>query len=210
MSVADNLSIISANVPLVHEAGKAAERREFMEKYQNGGISRNQTQTFSGLGWTDETYNPLYPIIGSNFLRTFYQSQISDTKVDIDATGSSTGLNTTFGYSKIVRIHNLIISENTAYSSTFTNCTALEELNITGTIGQNGFNVQHSKKLSKQSFINIFNSLSATTSGLSITVSKNAVNNAFGINVDDESTYPDGSEYYKLRHSRDNWSINYV
>lgn len=77
-------------------------------------------------------------------------------------------------------------------------------------IGGNGFNVQWSTKLSKESIESIIAALSDSTTGLSITLSKTAVNNAFGINVDDPTTYPEGSEYYTLRNSRSNWTFNYA
>ena len=31
-----------------------------------------------------------------------------------------------------------------------------------------------------------------------------------GININDETTYPVGSEFYTLRHSKDNWTFSYV
>ena len=100
----------------------------------------------------------------------------------------------------------------TTISSCFNNASMLEELILEdgSVIGGNGFNVQHSTKLNKASIISIINALSTTTTGLTITLSKTAVNNAFGINVDDETTYPIGSEYYTLRHSKDNWTISYI
>lgn len=100
----------------------------------------------------------------------------------------------------------------TTFSNCFNNASMLEELILEegSGIGGNGFNVQWSTKLNKASFISIYNALSPNTTGLSITVSKTAINNAFGINVDNETTYPVGSEYYNLRHSKDNWTINYI
>ena len=56
----------------------------------------------------------------------------------------------------------------------------------------------------------IISALSRTTTGKTLTLKKTAVNEAFGIDVDDETTYPEGSEYYTLRHSRDNWTFSYV
>lgn len=64
--------------------------------------------------------------------------------------------------------------------------------------------------LTKASIESVINALSTTTSGLTVTLSKVAVNNAFGINVDDASTYPEGSEYYNLRNSKSNWTISYA
>ena len=63
--------------------------------------------------------------------------------------------------------------------------------------------------LDKASFISIVGSLSTTTSGLTVTFNKAAINSAFGINVDDPSTYPEGSEFYTLRNRRANWTFSY-
>jgi hypothetical protein len=70
-------------------------------------------------------------------------------------------------------------------------------------------NLSDAMTLSKESIISIINALSPTATSKSITLSTEAVNNAFGIDVDDESTYPEGSEYYNLRYSKSNWTINY-
>lgn len=64
--------------------------------------------------------------------------------------------------------------------------------------------------LDKESFISIVGNLSTITSGFTITFNKTAINSAFGIDIDDPTTYPEGSEFYELRHSRDNWTINYA
>lgn len=96
-------------------------------------------------------------------------------------------------------------------SNMFQGCTELEDIEeIEGVIGVNGFDVHWSTKLSKASHVNIINALSATTTGLTVTFSKTAVNNAFGIDVDDESTWGEGTEFYTLRHSKDNWTFSYA
>ena len=73
--------------------------------------------------------------------------------------------------------------------------------------------------LNKKSIICLFNALSSTVSGKTLTLKKSAVNEAFGIDVDDPSTWevygPEGawfstSAYCHLRHSKDNWTISYV
>lgn len=115
-----------------------------------------------------------------------------------------------FASDKLVTVDELKVAENIKYSALFNGATALENLTITGTIGQNGFSVAQSTKLSKISITSIINALSQTTSGLTVTLSKTAVNNAFGINIDDPTTWAEGTEYYELRHSRDNWTITYV
>lgn len=93
--------------------------------------------------------------------------------------------------------------------NTFTH-NSLKNLVVEGVIGQNQLSFAKCTKLSKASITSIINALSSTTSGLKITISKTAVNNAFGINVDDTTTYPEGTEFYELRHSKDNWTISYV
>lgn len=100
-------------------------------------------------------------------------------------------------------------NETTMYSSTFDKSPKIKNITIEGVIGQNGFNVSVCKNLTKESIISIVSALSTTASGKSITFSKTAINNAFEINVDDETTYPIGSEYHTLRHSKDNWTFNY-
>ena len=93
---------------------------------------------------------------------------------------------------------------DTTYQNTFANCNSLVYLRVNGTIGRNGFDVRWSTKLSKESIISIVNALSATTSGLTVTLSLAAVNKAF------EETANDGSttlEWLTLVATRPNWTI---
>ena len=60
----------------------------------------------------------------------------------------------------------------------------------------------------KESFISIMNTLSSTTTNLTVTFNKTAVNTAFGINVDDETTYTD--EWKELMASKSNWNIAFA
>ena len=107
-------------------------------------------------------------------------------------------------------IDKLILKSGVSVSSAFNNAFQLENLTIEGQITNNGFNFQWSSKLTRESLISIINALSPDRSGLTITFSKTAVNNAFGIDIDDEATYPEGSEYYNLRNTKINWNFNYV
>lgn len=83
-----------------------------------------------------------------------------------------------FGYSADLESVEIKVNENTKFNGTFTNCTALINLVIHGTIGQNGFNVQWSTKLNKASHLSIFGCIS-TTASITVTFSKVAVNKAF-------------------------------
>ena len=169
---------------------------------------------FTEAGWNDETFNPprtIYPVTDARYMfQNSAITSINENQVDFsEFTGS---FRTTFAGMTSLKSLRLKFGNNISgfFSDTFTNCTELENLIILGTIEHDGFNVQWSTKLMKDSIISIFMALSTTTSGLSITLSKTAVNNAFGIDVDDEATYPEGSPYYELRHLRDNWTINYI
>ena len=92
--------------------------------------------------------------------------------------------------------------------STYTlgNCPSLEEVRFEGVIGKSGLNVQRSTKLSRESIISIINCLSTTTSGLSVTLSKKAVDKAFETSkgANDGST---SKEWMDLLSAYDNWTI---
>ena len=86
---------------------------------------------------------------------------------------------------------------------------ALEEIRFSGVIGKNGLNLQWSTNLSHDSIVSIINALSATTSGLTVTLSKTAVNNAFATSegAGDGST---SQEWLDLIATKSNWTISLV
>ena len=122
-------------------------------------------------------------------------------------------INGLFGYNYYVHtIDKLILKPDgsTAFnSSTFISCTRLENIIVEGVIGQSGFDMQWSTLLSKTSITSIINALSTTTSGLSITLSKTAVNSAFATTTGgtDGST---SAEWAALIATRSNWTISLV
>ena len=131
---------------------------------------------------------------------------------EIDCTKCSV-LNSTFANtSTLITINKLIVHENLTYSSAFYYCSALKEIRIEGVIGQNGLNLQWSKALSKASIESIINALSTNTSGLTVTLSKTAVNKAFetseGAN-DGESSSEWGTLGGESREKK-NWTISLV
>lgn len=165
------------------EAGKKSEYDTFWDAFQANGTRTNYAQAFYN-GWNDITYNPKYNIMcKDNAYGAFGHSRITDTKKDIDITNAS-GTGAMFnGASLLKTIRKLIVCETTPFGSdTFKYCLALENLTVEGTIGQAIFNVQWSTKLNKASIASIVNALSATTTGLSVTLSLEAVNKAFETN----------------------------
>lgn len=101
--------------------------------------------------------------------------------------------------SNLVTIRKFILKDDGSqtFTSLFPNCSRLENLIIEGTIGQNGFDISGSPKLSKASITSIINALSTTTSGLTVTLSQTAVNNAFTTD-----------EWNTLIATKSNWTIS--
>ena len=124
-------------------------------------------------------------------------------KVGTIDTRSASSLTAIFAYAhKLQTIRLLILKEDgsqTFGNNSFVSCNALVDLTIQGKIGTTGLNLQWSTKLSKASITSVVNALSATTSGLSITLSKTAVNNAFTT-----------AEWSELAGTKSNWTINLV
>lgn len=123
---------------------------------------------------------------------------------------AGTGLTYTFSSSYIVTIDGLIVNENTTFTqNTFNGSDNLESLTIEGVLATNGLNLHWSTKLSHDSIVSIINALSTTTSGLTVTLSKTAVNTAFetSVGAGDGST---SSEWLNLIATRNNWTISLV
>lgn len=211
MNTADKLTTIAENVPKVYAAGKQAGREGFWDAYQVRGYTNDYLYAFAGNRWTDTTYNPRYPIKPSGNAQLMYvYSGITDTKVPIDISGVRSNLVGTFQNArKLVTIRKLIVDEQTGpLTSVFNNANVLVNLTMEGILASS-IDVQWCP-LSKESITSVCNVLSSTITGKKVTFNKSAVNTAFGINVDDETTYPVGSEFYTLRHSKDNWTFSYV
>jgi polygalacturonase len=105
------------------------------------------------------------------------------------------------GCSNLVTIDKIILSNDgtLGFQSVFDRCGSLENIIFEGVIGKNGLGFGWSTKLSKNSITSIINALSSSTSGLSITLSKTAVNNAFTT-----------SEWEALVSTKSNWTISLV
>lgn len=103
------------------------------------------------------------------------------------------------GCSNLVKCMPLNFDFVSGAPNAFNGCAALEELPISGTIKVGDLNLKDSPKLSKASITSIINALSTTKSGLTVTLSKTAVNNAFTTD-----------EWNALIGTRTNWTISLV
>ena len=101
-----------------------------------------------------------------------------------------------------------VCSETTPFSSDMFGCAReYEYIGFEGTIGKGGLDLHWSTKLNKESLTSIINALSSDTTGLSITLSLTAVNNAFETSegAADGST---STEWINLIGDKSNWSIS--
>jgi curved DNA-binding protein CbpA len=126
-------------------------------------------------------------------------------------TRSANGIDYIFASaSKLQTVQLLILKDDGSQgaASSFKDCSSLVNITIQGTIGRN-FNLQWSTKLSHDSIVSIVNALSTTTTGLTVTLSKTAVNKAF----ETAEGLADGSasaEWTTLIATKSNWTISLV
>lgn len=144
----------------------------------------------------------------TNFSETFGQPGITHIGV-VDTRNANNITSLCVWNSALIEIKKLILKDDGSQTSlnAFVGTSKLETLFIEGVIG-NDFLVQ-SNVLNRASIESIVNHLS-DEKGATLTLRKLAVNKAFNINVDDPTTYPEGSEYYTLRNSKSNWTFNYA
>lgn len=102
----------------------------------------------------------------------------------------------------LIEVEKLILKADGSQSlnAAFARCDELVTLIIEGVIGKSDLDLHWSTKLSKASITSVINALSTTTSGLSVTLSKTAVNTAFG------ST--ESAEWKSLIATKSNWTIS--
>ena len=79
-----------------YEKGKKAAYDEFWDTYQRNGDRRAYTYAFCGEGWTDESFDPKYPIIVEGSLTFFMRgAKVKDKRLYID-TSAATSLYNAF------------------------------------------------------------------------------------------------------------------
>lgn len=144
-------------------AGKQAEYDAFWDVYQQNGYRTDYNFAFAGNGWTDETYNPKYPInIATVAISGFANARITSTKVPIIVNTSRVISNLFNWPSGLTEIPSLKITGIVpGFSGWFEGCGQLEILNITAdsVIAASGLNVSACTKLTHGSLISILNAL---------------------------------------------------
>jgi hypothetical protein len=142
----------------------------------------------------------------SSLSNMFYVARVNKLPL-IDGTGA-TSLVGVFG--NCVRLHTIEgfkVKESNTYNSVFSALYDLQNLTMYGTIGQNGFDTHWSTKLSRASIESIVSALSTTTSGLTVTFSKAAVDKAF---PPEEGGVSNADWAYIVGFERDNWHFSLI
>lgn len=238
MTLEDKLQTIAENVPKVYESGydkgyddglregeasgieigKQAEYDAFWDVFQDYGNRRNYNQAFyntpeGGKGWTDEIFNPKYPIITKSEPNNniFSFCNFTDTKVEIDLSAAASTTNTFVYcyYLKTIRKLTFPTDENATITNMFFRCYALENIAFGGEIVQTGISFEWSTKLSRESIINIINALSSNVTDKTITLSRTPVRKAFETSegANDGNT---SAEWLNLIATKPGWTISLV
>lgn len=185
----------------VFDAGKKSEYDAFWDAYQSNGTRTDYYNAFAGKGWTQTNLKPKYVARPSEARNMFYQSTgitdltltgkfdfsavtaISDcmawssvTKVpSINLSNARSSPNAIAKAKSLVTVENLIFPTSPfteSVSEFFLVCNALENITITGTIQNTGFDLHWSTKLTIESLTSILTALSKDSSvaaGKSIT-----------------------------------------
>lgn len=208
------------------EQGGKSFYDEFWDNFLNRtNLQQTTACLFAGAGWSEETFNPPYYLdfLTDGYQMFVYCSYISKEKLAmidyskmnrlqgafnstklielpiIDARGATTLSSMCAWSSKLVSVEKIILKDDGSQIVTyiFQNCISLENVEIEGTIGQNGFDIHWSTQLTKDSIKSIINALSTTANDLTVKLSKTAVNNAFTTD-----------EWNTLEKTRPNWKIS--
>lgn len=124
-------------------------------------------------------------------------------ELNVTGTTWTTGINSMFDNClKLHTIEKLIIPSDralTANGTAFRKCESLVDIFIEGVISANGWDFKDCP-LSKASITSVINALSATTSGLTVTLKKTSVEAAFGSTT--------AAEWTALVATKPNWTIS--
>jgi hypothetical protein len=126
----------------------------------------------------------------------------------IDLSSTRTNASSIFYGTSIKKITITLPDRDLNYNNCF-RVSKLEELEITGVLRGTNISFQWSPNLKHDGIVNIINALSTTTSGLTVTFSKAAVQKAFetSAGANDGNT---SAEWLALANTKSNWTISLV
>nr|DAI53590.1 MAG TPA: hypothetical protein [Caudoviricetes sp.] len=198
MSIADKLTQIAENEQAVFAAGKRSEYDTFWDSYQENGNKISYRLAFFGSGWNDTTFKPKYPMKmykGQQQMQAFYYFR--GTHIDVDIDFRAVGNAQVFQSASLLKtISKLIVTDEVTYTNWFAGCTALEDITIEGTIG-NDISFSDCALLTKSSITSVINVLSDTVTGKTATFNQTAKQAAFT-----------DSEWAALIGTKPNWTFS--
>ena len=226
---------MASEMDAVFEAGKKSEYDAFWDFFQQKGTRTDYRYAFAYTPWDDTMFSPKYPLkfagdASCAFLATIFTWVDKVLRVDLsEATilywtfrnnqfsklgkcDLSSAIDVRGAFSilpNLTEIEEIVSRADLPWSKTFQNDIGLESVTFSGVIGSNGLDFKDSYKLNKASITSIVNALSASTSGLTVTLSLTAVNNAFETSpgAADGST---SEEWLTLADTKSNWTIAVV
>lgn len=220
--------VFDSGVEVGGKLGMQLQYDEFWDGYQQNGNRTHYAYSFSGRGWNSNTFRPKYDIKPTeSFSRGMAHTTIEGSLTEIlnrcgvvldtsgmaycdyvfDSSSLITEIPLIYGHMQVdglfqhcaaLKTAALDVESRTKFTNTFFRCGNLENLTISGTIGES-IDLQYSTKLSKASITNIINVLSTSVSGKTVTFSQTAKNNAFT-----------DSEWSALIATKTNWTISLV
>ena len=239
MRLDEKLDIIRKNNTDVYKAGYEPNKQYdvFWDAFQNNG-NRVVYESSYSYGWNDVIFNPKY-LMQPTRAKSMFQSSDIETSAYTDKLDFSkcTNMGSCFKSSKLLKklkkidaravtspggmeqmflecYHLISIDEfypstKVNFMNTFLRCDSLREIRFKSVVQTNGLDMSSCKYLSKESITSVINALHRYVNGLTVTFSKEAVQNAFGIpDITDENSWT--YEYKLLRNSKPNWSIGYI
>jgi hypothetical protein len=197
--------------------GKTEQYDNFWDIFQQNGNRTNYEYAFAGgKTWSDSIFKPKYSFKPQYAAYMFTQCGIIDLKsclaekeLTLDFSNTANLLSAFAWNDSMVAIGKFKVSSTTTnYASTFAGCNNLKDIEFEGEIVSN-LDISASKVLSKASITSLINTLSTSTSGKTVTLSKVAVNTAFETSAgagDGEAS----TRWISLEQSRSNWTISLV
>jgi hypothetical protein len=206
MSLANNIqnlrNVISSLEGKASGSGGDSYYDTFWDAYQQNGNRKKYALSFTGEGWTDETFKPKYtPIVPSGFAcveTMFHSSAITELKegiVDfsqategyqvfrlcpnlvrvarIDLSKATTSSWFFGGSAKLEEIACVVVNESLTYANFFWGCSALKEVRFEGVIGQ-AMILQWSPLLTNESVQSIIDHLKDLTGSTAQTLTLHA------------------------------------
>lgn len=104
----------------------------------------------------------------------FYHANIDDIPI-ISVEGATVQLINVFYRCKASKIRGFIVTENNTFTTPFSGCTNLIDITVSGTIGNNGFDMSPCTKLSRSSILSVLQTCNKNNAAVTVTLPKKCI-----------------------------------